>query len=537
MTDATAAGWRTTPRAGTDAAPAPSPAARPSPTRFALPVACVVAALCVGWRLVDLAEWPYPFHTTVQYESALAARAVWVAADPAARTPDRAAWFAEAGFRHVVSPPLLPALVAGCYAVAGDEIPWVSKLFTAAFWCAAGWLIYAAVRRQTGCRWAGVVAFGWFAFTPYGVLLSRSFQTDPGLLCGYALAVWHLSRPGRGLGWRETAAAGLACGLAAAVKPGAVLLPLAFGYAASVLSPAVSGGLLRRAACAALFGACVAVPSVAYALTVLGGRGGEIQPQLLGTAKFYQDVGEMLRVVVGYKALAVGLAGAALAAARGAMLPLGLFAGHAAFAAVFTYHCSTHDYYHAPVLVTVAVGIGWLAAAAVRLLVALTPPRRVELVVAVVVVAFLARYVKVSRTQWGGPWRYQAAQRLALAENDRVTQARADAGRAAREAMRPGARAVAVTEEYGYPFEFWAGLRVSTWPRKADLPFMVRAGMVSATETADDRLTALIASGHEYVVVTDFAEYALHPDLQAAVARRGRVVASTPGLLVVDLRP
>src|SRR4051812_16878418 len=104
--------------------------------RWPLAVA-LVAAAALGWRLIDVTEWPFPFHPTVQYESALAARALWVSASPAARTPDRAAWLAESGFRHVVSPPLLPAAVAGCYWLAGDEIPWVSKVFTAAAWLGA----------------------------------------------------------------------------------------------------------------------------------------------------------------------------------------------------------------------------------------------------------------------------------------------------------------------------------------------------------------------------------------------------------------
>ena len=97
------------------------PAGRALADRLALAVALVATALGVGWRLVDVTEWPFPFFDSVQYESALAARALWVAADPAARTPERAAWFAEARFGHVVSPPVLPAFVAATYAVSGRE--------------------------------------------------------------------------------------------------------------------------------------------------------------------------------------------------------------------------------------------------------------------------------------------------------------------------------------------------------------------------------------------------------------------------------
>src|SRR5437763_3680772 len=94
----------------------------PLPGRLAL----VLLAAAAGVRLVGLTAWPIPFHPTVQYDAALAARAVWLAADPDRRTGERAAWFDAVGFGHVITPPVLPALAAGCYCIAGEELPWVS---------------------------------------------------------------------------------------------------------------------------------------------------------------------------------------------------------------------------------------------------------------------------------------------------------------------------------------------------------------------------------------------------------------------------
>lgn len=496
--------------------------------------AAVLAVLALGFRAVDPAEWPFPFHPTVQYESALAARAVWLTLDPSQRTPERADWFADGPFHHVVSPPLLPGLVAGVYLAAGDEVPWASKVFAGLFWVGAGWLVMLAVNRQTGSRWAGVVALGWFALCPYGLMVSRSFQTESVLACGYAAAVWLLSRPGRSLAWRETLLSGLVCGLLAAAKPGVVLPPLALGFAAVVLT--VPGRPGRKLLHLALFTVLLALPSVVYVKLVLSGRGGELQPGLLLEWWFYSGVATRTRVAVGLIPLAIGLVGVGLAAWHRVLLPAGLTAGHLGTCAVFTYHCATHDYYHVPLLVPVAVGLGWAAWAVEQRVgpAVVGRPRRL-LVVALAAVA-VAAYLRLSRSPVVGPWRYAPAVRAAVAGVEAEQAGRAGLYREAAAATGPGAKVVAVTEEYGYPLEYHTGLRPLAWPRAVDLPAMTRAGMLPAPFAAADYLAGLAARGYTFAVVTDFAELDRQPDLRAALAA-GRVVLDRPGLLVVDLRP
>ncbi|HYH67952.1 MAG TPA: glycosyltransferase family 39 protein, partial [Urbifossiella sp.] len=259
--------------------PAPAP-------RLALAVAAAVAAAGVGWRLTDLREWPFPFHPTVQYDAALAARSLWVAADPAARTPDRDAWFDAVRHEHVISPPVLSVAVAAWYAAAGEEQPWAAKLFAAAAWVAACGFVGAAVRRQTGCRWAAVAAGGWLMFAPFGLMVCRSFCTEPVAVLGLAVAVWVLARPGRQLTWRETLAAGLACGLAAATKPGVLLPPVAAGFAGALLSAGVAGSLTRKAVHTVAFAALLTVPSVLWVVVWLPHRGSELRPGLLADPAF-----------------------------------------------------------------------------------------------------------------------------------------------------------------------------------------------------------------------------------------------------------
>jgi hypothetical protein len=479
-------------------------------------IAGLLTVLAVGLRLVDLTAWPLPFHPTVQYDCALAARAIWLAADPSQRTGERAAWFDAVGFGHVITPPVLPGLVAGCYLIAGEEIPWVSKLFAAGFWVAAGWFTYLAVVRQTGSRWAALGAFAWFTFAPFGLLVSRSFQAEPVLACGFAVAVWYLSWPGRGLSWRDTLTAGCTCGLCAFAKPGVLFIPLLAGFAVRVAPLAHargSDGRTRIAAHLAAFAMLMAGPSVLYAKLVLGQRGGELMPELLADRWFYVGVGKMVATAVGCPALAAGLVGAWLAARAGNRLPAALLVGYLGYVGLFTYHCATHDYYHTPLMVLVAVGLGWVST--------LMRPRHV---CAWALLAILA-LVCVE------PWRYPRVVRTTDTGDRRTAYERA------RQVVGPGAKVVAVTEDYGLPLEAQTWLRVCFWPRRVDTPVMIRAGVLPMDFTADGYLAGLVADGCEFAVVTDFAEYDAQPELRAALARRGRLVASAPGLLVYDLRP
>src|SRR4051794_6641055 len=89
-----------------------------------LRIAVVLTVLALGWRMVHVTEWPFPYATAVQYDCALSARAIWPAAAPAARTGEKAIWFDTVGFDHVIGPLLLPGLAVGCYCIAGEEIPW-----------------------------------------------------------------------------------------------------------------------------------------------------------------------------------------------------------------------------------------------------------------------------------------------------------------------------------------------------------------------------------------------------------------------------
>ncbi len=502
-----------------------------------LRIAIVFSFLALGWRLVHISEWPFPYAPTVQYESALAARAIWLTLDPAQRTPERAVWYTEVGFKHVVSPPILPALVAATYCISGEEIPWISKLYASLFWIAASWFIYFAAIRQTGNHWAALVALTWFVWTPSGLLLSRSFQTDSLLVCGFAVAVWHLSRLRTALRWRETLGTGALCGLCAFAKPGILFAPLAAGFASIVLASHSTDRFITKLLHIAAFTIVMVIPSIIYVAFVLSGRGGELMTSLLLEGWFYRGVEMMIVRIVGYPALALGLLGLWFATQSGRPLLLGLFTGYLGYICIFTYHCATHEYYHAPLLVMTALGFGWTASRVLTHLERLAADRpATRRPLQVLAVLGLLGFLWFTRLPYLGPWRYSSVMRSALATLD-ANQASRDARyRAALEVVGPGAKVVAVTEDYGYPLEYRTSLRVFFWPRSHDIPIMVRAGQLPLAFDPDTYLAARIAEGCTFAVVTDFPELARQPALQAALRQRGRLIVEREDLHVYDLR-
>lgn len=502
-------------------------------------VASVVLVLAVGWRLVDVDEWPTHFHPALQYESALAARAIWLAADPAEQTPDRRPWFDAVGFKHMVSPPALPALVAGCYLVADEEVPWVSKLFNGVFWLAAGGFAGAAAWRQTRSRWAGVVAFGWFVLTPFGLRVSRSFQTEPLLALGLAVAVWHLSRPRWQPTWGTVLTAGAVCGAAAFIKPGVLFLPLLAGFAALVLPVRVPEGRGRKLAYLAAFATLMVLPAGLYGAAVLRGHvENKVLPWLLTEGWFYKGVVSQIGSAVGWPVLVLALAGVWIAARAGNYLLVGLLTGYVGYVGVFTFHSATHDYYHVPLLVLASVGLGWPVARAERRLAGSLPPtRRSRVAIAAGAVLGLTGYLCKTGYPHLGPWRWtpdgQVERGQVAAWRERTLQAH----RTAREVVGPGTPVVAVAEDLGYGLEFDAWVPVSFWPPQGVVPVMVQVGLLPDPFIPDKYLQSLVLDrGCRYAVITDLQEYDRQADLRAALARRGRLVVSTPEVVVWQFR-
>ena len=495
----------------------------------------LVGFVALFWRLVDVRDWPSEAYPTLQYESALAARSIWIGISPAAQTPERLAWRDAVGLEYVVAPPVLPAMVAAIYCLAGEEVPWVSRIIGSAFWLAGGALIFATGLRLSGSPWASALSGAWFVLCPYGMLMSRSFQTEPVLAFAFAGAVWSLTRPNRTLRWRETLLTGAACGAAAFVKPGILFFPLLIGFASIIFHWNVPGSRMRKSAHLLAFAALVCIPGTMYAALLLRVHGGRIMPHLLGEFWFYEGVARNACEVVGLPASILATIGVAMALRAGAYWPLGLMLGHFATQAVFTFHAATHTYYQVPLLVIGAVAIVWPIAVVERFLKRndIVPRPRLG---TILLFAGVAGYLLATRQSNVGPWRWLPERR---AEYERVSvDRRSQAERAAEivAVVGHGTRVIELTPGYGYPLQFDGWVRTLKWPSIEDRPYLQHAGAISQTFSAEEYLGRMVRGGSlRYFVVSDMEEWAQQPDLQAVLAKFGPPLVSNAVLVIFDL--
>ena len=167
--------------------------------------------LGLGLRLFDLTDPPIDFHPTRQLRGAIVARGIYYqlpgekAPLPPGRSPEEAQKQAIAYQESTgqYEPPVLESLAALSYQVAGQEIPWIARLYNSLFWAMGGLALFDLARRlrisalpvsePSGAILAGAIAaIGYFLLLPFSVQASRSFQPDPGMVMWFILTVWAL---------------------------------------------------------------------------------------------------------------------------------------------------------------------------------------------------------------------------------------------------------------------------------------------------------------------------------------------------------
>ena len=505
------------------------------PDRLSRWLAVLLVLLAVGWRLVHVTSWPLPFHPTVQYDSANAARTIWLWLRGEPLAPKEKAWLAARPGRFVKLP-ILQTLTALMYLPDSTERPWVSGLFASLFWLGGGWCLFAFVRRLGTGMAGALVSLAYYLLAPFGIVVSRSFQPEAVLVFAFLASLWALPRFDRESRWRATTRAGITAGLAMLVKPGIVLLPLLGAYVAcAVRSLGLRGTLRSRQTYA--FGLLTVLPSAVYTLAFLSHHvGAKIIPQLWADPNFYAGWGANIQTVVGWVPLAAAVIGAWLfRRTRVPLLSLGLGLGYIASAFVFTWHTMTHDYYQVPLLVLTAICIGPLGdytrVQASRLhaylLAGVRPaPRAQDLpawcTVAAVVV-FLAVGVLLPLPT-AGILRGKYADTMQIQLYEGIGR---HVGR--------GNYVLCLSKDYGLPLMYHGWIVTHYWPASWDKDHeRVQTGAVVGDA---QRLEEMLQhSTLAFFVVTDLDELARQPALAALLTHRYPVSRSIPDVLIYDLQ-
>ncbi len=469
----------------------------------------VPLAVALALRAQYFGQWPIGFRPTLEFDSANAARTIFLALTSDHAAGWQQAWLAAHPGRFI-EPPLLQTLTALTYLPGGVERPWTAAVFNAVFWFAAAALLFVAMRRMVGW-WGATLAASYLFLAPFAVAVSQSFQPEALLVLGLALVIWYATRGDVTASHRLVVAA-IIGGVAGLTKPGPPLAIIAMVFTWSALQSGSLAARWRWLRLVALIG-LAALPSIAYAYLALPDQFGyKVLPGLLLTPGYYTGWLSNVLGVVGIVPLVGGVLGFLLSR-RVRLLGLAFGVAYLADSAIFTWHTMTHDYYQVPLLVMIAVGLGGLG----ETLVKRTAAAGREWAFAIaggVAIAIVMTYVMAPKGLLGAtPGRYP-------------NQARFEAvGRL----LGAGERVVAYSDSYGYPLMYYGRLVVAWWPTASQKKFEAILG-VEVSDAA--RLAQLIKVDrpHYFVITLDGSQ-----GLEDLLGAQYPMVVEETGLRVHDL--
>jgi hypothetical protein len=189
----------------------------------------------------------------------------------------------------------------------------------------------------------------------------------------------------------------------------------------------------------------------------------------------------------------------------------------------FTYHYTTHSYYHLPLVFVLSVGIGLLAHAVVIFVRA----RRADLVSAGVATATAA--LVLAGTQAG------AFPVIPAADTPAATNTEVAVPEKIGSLLNHATGVVFLAPSYGNTLEFYGGVAGISWPASADFNLSRIEGI--APESAQQRFDKILQTTHaKLFVVTAMHQWQAQPDLRAYLNSHFPRVATHPDYLIYDLR-
>ncbi len=478
----------------------------------------LVVGLGLVVRLVDLNDPPLDFHPVRQLRSANLARALYFAQD--ART-DPVLRQQAIGVQpvDVHEPPINEQLAAVVYMVLGGEQVWVGRVLSILYWLIGG-MALLAIGRRFAPFWAVVVGLLFYLALPFGVIASRAFMPDPGMVMWILLTVWSVLRWSEKPTWKRALWAGGLAGFG-------ILWKVVAGFFIAgvlVLTVISSLGWRRwwRSAQVWAMAALALVPAVFYYLVLHSGRASEYFTyntiEMLGmlrTSKFYAQWLAMADGLVGLTVVLVGLLGVTLAVKPFKAVLGGLWMGYIAYGLAWPFQYTTHEYYHLSLVAITGLSIIPVVDAGLR---KLNEQHWVWRAMAVGVIAAAAGY-----QLW-------VARSMLVATN---FSSEPRSWQKVGEALPFNHSFLALTNDYGVRLEYY-GMRKAGfyWPGSADL----EVGQMRGQSQADGVAAFKDATqGYDYFLVTAMGELDKQPALKQILTNYFPVYHQGAGFVIYDL--
>ena len=327
-----------------------------APTRFWYIVLLAVILVCgLVTRLYDLTDPPLDFASTRQLRSALIARGMYYP-----NLDDAPEWkkeIAEKQGRHsMIEPTILESIVAGTYFIVGAEYIWIARIYSSIFWVLGGLALFFLVEELVSTDGA-FLGLTYYLFVPFGIVASRSFQPDPLLTALIITSWWTFFKWYRSSTWNWALIAGLSAGAAMMVKSTAIFF-LLFAFAFLVIQKDNIKNLIRDKqvwTILTLSGAPVLAYHI-YGVFIVGSLGEQFQgrffPQMLSDPRYYLQWKNAISSVAGHNLILIAAIIGLILYFRKEKLwyLLGIGFGYILYCLFFTYHITTHYYYHLPII-------------------------------------------------------------------------------------------------------------------------------------------------------------------------------------------
>jgi len=470
-------------------------------------------------RVSDLFDAPLDFHATRQLHSALIARGMYY--QHLDTVPE---WKREMAYNQwqsegLIEPQIMETLTALSYRLFGSDQLWIARLWAIFFWMIGGVFLFL-ITEEIADFAAGTFAVVFYMVWPYAAVASRAFQPEPLLIASLLAAIWAFIHWMRTEKWVWAMTAGLLSGFSIYTKSTAAFF-LAPSFISVIIQRFGVKGVKKNKQVWLIAGLSL-LPYIAYLIYgvfIIDTLGEQFDfrffPGLWTQFLFYiQWLIELDRTLQLVVVMAAVLGISLFTKKKYFMLLVGFLLGYVIYGFVFSYHITTHDYYHLPLIIPVSIGIGILLGKIFKV------SERHRTVTRIIFA--LSALLFIGFNLW--------EIRSMLSRDDYSDEI--VAWEQAGEYIGREARVIGVFEDYGYRLAYWGWNYVASWTTSGDVNLRELAGQeIDLQEQFDDRI-----ANYDFFVVGDRDEYERQEFLKDYFETNFLKAHEIGDILIYDLR-
>jgi hypothetical protein len=486
--------------------------------------------LGAGIRLFDVTDEPLEFHAPRQLRSAIIARSMYYQNNP--DIPKDVARIAkkEANKQGLIEPAILETFSYMTYRLIGEEVVWVGRLFSIAFWLLGGWALYALTKEISSTA-GSILSLSAYFLYPFAIYATRVLMPDPMMVALSLISIWALFNWERERSVKWAVFTGLATGFAILTKSVAGII-LIFPFAAFILSTAGINpkgfrnplGLAIKNRQLWLILGLSAFPNLVYYIygIFIDGRlaaqfEGRFFPSLYTNPALYVNWLANLDEHFGLITVVLSMVGIALLRENKIRwLLVGWWVGYIVYGFTFPYHIMTHSYYHLPLVPIIAVSLAPFGAKIAEIM-GKTTQKRTNWALILAAFGILIAF---------NLWQVQSELKT---EDYGLEKARWEeiAGILGES---KNASIAALTDDYEASLKFYGMISVRHWPTSGDIEY----GKLSGGKKTFEKFWEGKAGSVQFFVIADLEEYEKQDELQERLEEYP-IYVEGEGYIIFDL--